>query len=85
MAPIDEHLATLNDAEKRISAQNSRIARAEVEKEQAQAVLAQTKEALKAEFGISTGTDVKRVQSELEAELAAAVERIMTELEAAGA
>lgn len=82
MSTVDEKL---QDAESRISTQNSRIARAEVEKEQAQATLEQVRTALKEEFGIETGADVKRVREELESSLLEEVAKIEAELDAAGA
>ena len=82
MSNVDQKLQA---AESRISVQNSRIARAEVEKEQAQETLERVRAALKEEFDVETGADVKRVRDELEASLTKEVAKIESELEAAGA
>ena len=55
MSNVDQKLQA---AESRISVQNSRIARAEVEKEQAQETLERVRAALKEEFDVETGADV---------------------------
>lgn len=75
----------LADAESRISAQNSRIARAQIEREQAQERLDGAKAALKEEFDATTGADIKRIRQELQDEIDAEVAKIEAELEAAGA
>lgn len=75
----------LNDFEQRIDAQKARVARAQVEREQAEASLAATKEALKEEFGATTAADIKRVRDELVAKLDEQLEAISSDLETAGA
>lgn len=75
----------LSDAEQRITAQANAVARAEVAKEQAEAKLDETRDALKDEFGVSTSADIRAKREELETQLTQLLADIEAELEAAGA
>jgi len=82
MTDIEERLQT---SQRRIDAQNTKIARAALQKEQAQDALETVRAALRTEFSASTGAEIKKARAELEAEIESETAKIEAELEAAGA
>lgn len=79
---LDEELRTLRT---KISSVQARKARAEVNKENAQAELAKARGILATEYGVKTPADAKTVLSTLSEDLEQAVARVRQELEAAEA
>ncbi len=75
----------LRDFESRIDQQKSRAARAQIEKEQAELSLATARDQLAEQFDARTGADIKRIRSEMEAELESQLAAIEEDLERAGA
>jgi uncharacterized protein YqfA (UPF0365 family) len=69
----------------RISAARTKQARAEVQRDEARAKVAQAKTVLKDEFGVSTNAEIKAKRDELQADLDTATEEIKRALLEAGA
>lgn len=82
MAEIQDRLRS---AQQRLSSASAQRTRAEVEEENAQKALDQTKEALREEFGIVTSADLAKVRQELDDALTTALAEAEAQLDAAQA
>ena len=74
----------LKDIQARISSATTKRARAQVEKENAEAELAKAKKQLKEEFGVSTNDEARALLTELTEQRDAAIEEIKISLEKSG-
>lgn len=75
----------IRDLQGRIQQEQARRARAEVQKDNAEKAIAESREALKTEFGVTTGPEIKEKRAALQEELTAALAEAEQLLEAAGA
>ncbi len=82
MSNVTERLA---DIDRRVESARTRATRAALAREQAEERIAKTKAALKDEFGVSTGAEIRAKREELESNLESSLASIEADLEAAGA
>lgn len=82
MSNVTERLA---DIDRRAESARTRAARSALAREQAEERIEKTKEALKKEFGVTTGAEIRAKREELEAALESSLASIESDLEAAGA
>jgi hypothetical protein len=80
--PIEEQIRSIQS---RITTEQSKRARAEVEKENAEAAIAEARATLTNEFGVSTGAEIRAKREELQAEIDAELAEAERLLEEAGA
>jgi hypothetical protein len=82
MTDIQERLRSVQTRRSQAAAQRTRD---EIEEENATKALNETKEALKAEFNVVTGADLKEVREKLNTALETALTEVETQLNASGA